>query len=36
MLSGKPEETRSEKGAAAAASSDSSTEPGITDDDIPF
>jgi single-strand DNA-binding protein len=36
MLSGKPEDTRGEKGAAAAASSDSSIEPGITDDDIPF
>ncbi len=37
MLSGKSEEARSEKSAAAAASSDGgSTDPEITDDDIPF
>jgi single-strand DNA-binding protein len=37
MLSGKPDEARPEKSAAAAASSDGgSVEPEITDDDIPF
>ena len=37
MLSGKGEETRPEKSAAAAASSEGgSIEPEITDDDIPF
>jgi len=39
MLSGKFEETRSERGAAAAmptASAERSVEPEITDDDIPF
>ena len=37
MLSGKSEEARPEKSAAAAASSDgSSADPEITDDDIPF
>jgi single-strand DNA-binding protein len=37
MLSGKPDEARAEKSAAAAASSDGgSVEPEITDDDIPF
>jgi single-strand DNA-binding protein len=37
MLSGKHEEARPEKSAAAAASSDGgSVEPEITDDDIPF
>jgi single-strand DNA-binding protein len=37
MLSGRPDEARPEKSAAAAASSDGgSVEPEITDDDIPF
>jgi single-strand DNA-binding protein len=36
MLSARSEEARAEKSIAAAASSEGSTEPEITDDDIPF